>query len=60
MVWIVMLYVWERIKPDEAGQGQTEYAMLMAFAVFAALFALVGLGFAVYFLWDEIMSALPF
>lgn len=49
-----------RFGANEAGQGDTEYMMLLSLAVIVAMFAVVALGGAVYFLWDEIITALPF
>jgi len=50
---------WNKVKPDEKGQGQTEYIMIYV-SVFVAVLILVSLGMAVYALWDQIMTALPF
>ncbi len=56
-MWLYLL--WDKLKPDEKGQGQTEYAMLYMF-VFLAVLVVASLGLAVYALWDRIMTALPF
>lgn len=52
--------LWQRCKPDEAGQGQVEYGLLLTLAVFAAILAVAALGAAAYYLWDDIVTALPF
>ncbi len=52
--------VWHWLKPDETGQGQTEYMILLSLAVLVVLVAIVALGFTVYKMWDEIITALPF
>ncbi len=59
MLWDQLWKLWDKYKPDEKGQGQTEYAILyiMVFMVVLMVFAL---GIAVYNLWDWIMAALPF
>lgn len=59
-MWIYAQTLWNRVKPDEAGQGQVEYGLLLTLAVLAAMLAVVGLGAAVYALWDDILIALPF
>jgi Flp pilus assembly pilin Flp len=50
---------WDKVKPNEKGQGQTEYAMIYV-SVFIAVLILVGLGAAIVSLFDQIMAALPF
>jgi len=51
--------LWDKYKPDEKGQGLTEYAMLYV-SIFVAVLILLGFGIAVYALWDQIIAALPF
>ncbi len=51
---------WLLFDLGEEGQGQTEYMILLSIVVLTVLFVLVGLGFAIYYFYDDIYVALPF